>query len=387
MSKLTIGGVVTAAIACLPSLAPAAASFQIIGSVFATDVSADGSVVVGNTVGAYETFRWTQSTGIVPLGRASVPALGVGGGTPDVSYDGTKISATILDDTGTLATQGRWIEGIGWQELMPPVPPTGGVLDQSLGSAWGLSGDGEIVTGFYWRPGQPDGSAHATSWKEGSGITDLGSDGNSSSGRAANYDGSVIVGWDEHPSFGNRRPAVWVNGFKTVFTPDNDGPSELTAANADGTIVVGSDFNFVGNHEDAAIWRNVGGNWVVQNLGSLPGTQVGGLGIASDVTADGSMVVGYNRLNFNFLTSTGTVWTASTGLISATQWLANNGVVLPDGFLVQDFSAISADGSTIVGNGLDANFESQAFLIRIPEPSGLGLLGLTLPLWVRRRAN
>jgi uncharacterized membrane protein len=353
--------------------------------VLATDISADGSVVVGNTVGAYETFRWTQSTGIVPLGRATAPVLGVGAGTPDVSWDGNHISATILDDTGTLATQGRWTNGAGWQELMPPVPPGGGVLDQSLGSAWGLSGDGSTVTGFFWRPGQPGGSAHASSWTQATGVVDLGSDGNSSSGRGANYDGSVIVGWDEHPSFGNRRPAVWVNGVKTVFTPDNDGPSELTAANADGTIVVGSDFNFPANHEDAAIWRYVGGSWVVQNLGSLPGTVVNGLGISSDVTADGSMVVGYNRLNFNFLTSTGTVWTAQTGLISATQFLTDNGVTLPAGFLITDFAAISADGSTIVGNGLDANFNSQAFLIHIPEPSGLGLLGLALPLLVRCR--
>lgn len=385
MSKVAFGSVVGAIVACSPALAPAAVTFQIIGSALATDVSADGSVVVGNTIGAYETFRWTQSAGIVPLGRATVPALGVGAGTPDVSYDGNYISATILDDTGTLATQGRWTNGVGWQELMPPVPPTGGVLDQSLGSAWGLSGDGKVVTGFYWRPGQPGGSAHASQWKEGSVVTDLGSDGMSSSGRAVNYDGSVIVGWDEHPSFGNRRPAVWVNGVKTVFTPTNDGPSELTASNAAGDVVVGSDFNFVAGHEDSAIWRYTGGNWVVQNLGSLPGTSFQGVSILSDITADGSMAVGYNRQTFNFLTSSGTIWTAETGLISATQWLASSGVTLPDGFLITDLAAISADGFTIVGNGLDASFNSQAFIIHIPEPSGLVLLGTALPMLVRRQ--
>jgi hypothetical protein len=73
-------------------------------------------------------------------------------------------------------------------------------------------------------------------------------------------------------------------------------------------------------------------------------------------------------------------------MISATQFLANNGITLPAGFLILDFAAISADGTTIVGSGVDANFVSQSFIISIPEPSGMFLLGAALPmLWRRRR--
>jgi uncharacterized membrane protein len=330
-----------------------------------------------------------MSDGIVPLGRSTVDVLGVGGGTPDVSWDGKKISATIIDDTGSYATQGLWTQGAGWQQVMPPAPPGSGVGDQSLASAWGLSGDGSTVTGHFSRPGQTGGYVHASSWTQVTGAVDLGSDGGQSSARAANYDGSVLVGWDEHPSFGNRRPAVWVNGVKTVFTPNNDGPSELAAANADGTTVVGSDFDFTANHEEAAIWRFTGGNWVVQDLGVLPGTAGnGGLAIANDVSADGSIVVGYNRFNSNnFLSSAGFIWTQGTGMVSADQFLNDNGVTLPNGFQILELSAVSADGRTIVGDGIDGNFQTQSFIISIPEPSGLCLLGVALPLLRRRRVD
>ena len=116
MSKFV--AVVGAALAgLLPVAASAAPSIQFLGAVLPTDLSQDGSVVVGNLPGSFETFRWTQSTGVVPLGRPTVPTLGTGAGSPDVSWDGTKVSATILSDSGTQAVAGRWTLGSGWQEL------------------------------------------------------------------------------------------------------------------------------------------------------------------------------------------------------------------------------------------------------------------------------
>ena len=98
-----------------PAPALADVTLEMIGSGFATSISADGSVIAGNTFGEYETFRWTAGTGIVPLGLATVPVLGTGAGTPDISADGTRISATILGADSTYSTQGRWTEGFGWR--------------------------------------------------------------------------------------------------------------------------------------------------------------------------------------------------------------------------------------------------------------------------------
>ena len=76
----------------------------------------------GNTYdGNYEAFRWTELTGLVTLG-AHTGSLGIGAGTPDISDDGLRISATVLSPDSTAATQGIWVKGEGWHYTMPPVP-------------------------------------------------------------------------------------------------------------------------------------------------------------------------------------------------------------------------------------------------------------------------
>ena len=85
---------IMAVLGVLCGTAHAEVTYEIIGIGLATDISADGSVVVGNTEGVYETFRWTEGDGIVPLGMASA-IVGSMAGSPDVSADGTMVSATI----------------------------------------------------------------------------------------------------------------------------------------------------------------------------------------------------------------------------------------------------------------------------------------------------
>jgi uncharacterized membrane protein len=206
-----------AGIAVLASPASAAVTFEIIGEGYATDVSDDGTVVVGNLQASYEPFRWTAATGVVPLGRSSVEVLRVGGGIPAVSADGTRVSSTILGADSTYATQGLWILGQGWLETMPPTPPDGGLMDLQYGSAWGLSGDGTTLVGLYWRPGQPGGSAHASAWTAATGVVDLGSSGGDSRANRANHDGAVVTGWSANPVSGDWRPAVWVAGELTIL--------------------------------------------------------------------------------------------------------------------------------------------------------------------------
>jgi hypothetical protein len=134
--------------AMLPAAVRAdAVTFEYIGIGCATAISAGGPVVAGNTAGDYETFRWTEETGILPLGRASVPVLGRGAGIPDISSDGTRVSGTILGADSSYITQGLWTEGEGWIETMPPLPPDGGLIGEAYGSAWDLSEVGNAVVG------------------------------------------------------------------------------------------------------------------------------------------------------------------------------------------------------------------------------------------------
>ncbi len=350
--------------------AHAEVTFEIIGPSSATDVSADGSVVVGNTLGEYETFRWTEEDGIVPLGRATVPVLGVGAGTPDVSADGTKVSAMILSDDETFATQGLWTLGSGWEQLMPPTPPDGGLMDNSLGSAWGLSGDGQTVVGLYWRPGHAEtGSAHPSRWWEETGVVDLGTDGVSGRANAASYDGSVIVGWTENPSFGNWWPTVWAGSERTILN-EVAGSCMANSVTSDGSMIVGSTWDDEDDMSVAAAWRWNGSTWDEEALGAIPGTfPFYGYVIANDVTADGSTVVGYNELSGPG-DATGFIWTEESGMIDVDDFLADNGVEVDPTLSIRTLTSISYDGTAMVGIGQDIYppWNYRSFIIRMDNP-------------------
>ncbi|MCP4249405.1 MAG: hypothetical protein GY778_20375 [bacterium] len=365
----------TLATTLLTGAASAQVTFRDLGPIYGLDISVDGSVIVGNLPGVYETFWWTEATGAIPLGRHT-GGIGVGAGTPDVSDDGTAVSATIVDNTGTLATQGRWDISTGWQETMPPTPPDGGIMDSAYGSAWGLSGDGQTLVGLYWRPGQPGGSANACYWTQATGVISLGSGGGSSRANDANYDGSVIVGWDEDPSFGTWWPTVWVNGVRTTLT-QTVGFADAAAVTPDGTMIVGSSWevpNQPWHPTQAAAWRWNGSTWDEELLGALPGTTAPfGLAVGNDVTSDGSLVIGYNRRS-GPTDATGFMWTAATGIIDVRDYLADHGVVVDPEYDIRTLTAITDDGTRMVGIGqqLVAPFAETSFIIDVCRSTDTG---------------
>lgn len=308
-----------------------------------TDVSADGSVVVGNIQGPYETFYWTLGTGPIPLGRATVPVTGGGAGSPDVSLDGTRVSATITTDDNMYETPGIWDIVTGWHALMPPTPPDGGVVDSALGDAWGLSGDGEILVGLYWRPGATDGSAHPCFGTIAGGVQDLGTPGGSGRANAANYDGSVIAGWSAGTD-GMWDPTVWVNGDRTVLE-ETDVSNWVAGVNSDGTILVGRSYQ-PPSGAGAAVWRWNGSAWDREYLGGLPGmVPNSGLAWFSGVSADGKVIVGATRPYFQPL-YWGMIWMPDLGLIDADDWVAGLGASTP--FPITEVTAVSEDGKTVV---------------------------------------
>ncbi len=357
--RWTVWTFVAATLGLLLAIASPASAQTInwIGSYFALDMSADGSVVVGNTAdGKYETFRWTEATGVVRLGMSTAD-VGVGGaGTPDVSDDGNHVSATIGLYPDSLATQGLWTKGTGWEWSIPPIPPTGGVMDRSLASCWGLSGDGTTLTGFYWRPGATDGSAHANTWSTVDGFEALPTPIRSCRGNDLNYDGSVVVGWSEN-DFGTWCPTVWEDGGVTQLQ-DLDWSVQAEGVSGDGNTIWGTAVDTVSGHRAAAIWLRDGPDWDLQILGVLPGTFLGyGQAIPHDMTEDGHTMVGYNA--FDWGTGTGFVWTLQQGMMSAADFMAAEGFVFPENFLISDLTGISANGKVICGLGYDSTIFPQ----------------------------
>ncbi|HET6567667.1 MAG TPA: hypothetical protein VFG50_06865 [Rhodothermales bacterium] len=149
--------------ACLTlSVAPAfGQSFQGLGFLpgrtfsVATGVSADGTVVVGNSSSPNitpEAFRWTESTGMVGLGTldASRPWSAAVG----VSDDGSVVAGrSEAIEGGSVRKEGfRWTEATGMQGIghLPDEDNRFGLLCSSKGDfsePTDISGDGRVIIG------------------------------------------------------------------------------------------------------------------------------------------------------------------------------------------------------------------------------------------------
>lgn len=325
-------------------------------------LSATGLAATGQAMGSYETFRWTQGGGQVMLGRATMPVLGITGGIPEISADGRTIGSSMLSDDGQVATSGRWTVDGGWQAIDSPLPPGGGVQDWSDSSVFGMSANGAVITGLFWRPGQTGGNAHGYAWTAQTGMLDMGSDGHSSRIDGASADGHVLAGWDEHPQYGTRRAAVWVNGVKSILD-DSDWPSEASAVNYAGTVVVGQ--SAPDTKEGATMWRFDGASWTRTFLGLVPGSRSNGNAYALGASNDGSIVVGTGRLNGSKPQSVGFIWTPQGGMQNAADWLVANGVNLTAKVDVIALTAVTPDGRAIamVSTDKTAPYTMRSFVI------------------------
>ena len=105
--------------------APAqAASFRGLGSLSSTSISADGSVIVGNS--GSQAFRWTQEDGMIGLG-----SLGGTFSTADgVSADGSVVVGYSNHPNGYQIEAFRWTQvdgmlGLGFFMMMITIPKLG----------------------------------------------------------------------------------------------------------------------------------------------------------------------------------------------------------------------------------------------------------------------
>ena len=318
---------------------------------YVSDFSYDGTYASGNMAGPYETFRWSAETGPVLLGRATLPTLGIAAGSPDISYDGTRISASITTSDGTMMTPGVWDINDGWTSLENPIAPDAVITDGSLGSAWGLSGDGSTVCGFYWYTGS---RAHPYLWDHDTGIMPLDViAGRSARVNAVSFDGSVAAGWEANPD-GTWQPTVWRDGVKSRLA-DSPGGSTADAISGNGDFIVGNAFEPATQNRAVAIWRWDGQSYVEERLGLLPGTPAfNGWGKAWGVSDDGSVVVGVNFYSINPGGSAdGVIWTEKTELMNAMDYFSLIGIDLSGIIDIRSVDTVSPDGSTFAATGFE----------------------------------
>jgi hypothetical protein len=332
----------------------------LLDNVFPFDVSANGKAVAGNT-GAYTPFRWTIETGVVVLADEG------GSGTPDISADGNRVSAQVRSPEDMLV-QAIWIKGDGWHygPAYPAPDATGGT------SCWGLSGDGTTCTGFYWRDNSDGaGSARTNTWSLVDGFEALPTPIRNCRGNDLSYDGSVVVGWSEN-NFGTWQPTVWENGTVTQLN-NRDASAQVEGISDDGNMLWGSSLDTLTNIVSATVWQRTESGWQENILGSLAGSFPGYAFVrVNDMSSDGTFAVGYNA--YDWYTAAGFVWTLAEGLVSANDFLAAAGVVLPDNFVVAEVTGCSDNGNVIVGAGYDSTIfppQWQGFVITLDTASGV----------------
>jgi probable HAF family extracellular repeat protein len=242
-------------------------------------------------------------------------------------------------------------------------------------NAFGVSGDGNVVVGTSNFDTEPI----AFRWSAGSGIVGL--EGVERSARAISADGSAVVGTLAVGDFAG--PAYrWTMQTGSMELPLLPRPriagGEARAVTADGSVVVGYNsyrFGLGGIFDEAFRWTEQEGTISLQS-GGWDNT------LALDVSADGSVVVG--RGVDPATTSAGAfIWTAETGMISLRDALIFGGATNLDGWTLFTANGISADGRTVVGtaNGPNGQEAFVATIGAIPEPSTLALSLIAAAAW------
>jgi probable HAF family extracellular repeat protein len=331
--------------------ASAAATFRPLGffgagASKATDVSADGLVVVGVT---YEVrnpggiilnvFRWTDDESMVkPMSLE----------TAAVSADGSVVVAQHISQNGPEAF--RWTAG-GIVEGLGDLP--GGAF---ISRAFDVSANGDVVVG--------DSSGQPFRWTSQTGMVGLGylQAGEATTALGVSADGSVVVGHDIRTG-GGRHAFRWTAetgmvdmGFLSGGTSTN---SEAHNVSADGLVVVGT------SGGEAFRWSQGQG---MVGLGDLPGGlfQSAALGVSHD----GSVIVGVSQTQGEGGASVPAAfyWTQSTGMLNLRDLLIAGGATGLEGWMLTEARGVSWDGLTIVGTG-----DGGGWVATIPESSTIVL--------------
>jgi probable HAF family extracellular repeat protein len=338
----------------------------------ATDVSADGSVVVGTVLApanSSSVFRWTKDETMLRGADASSGAA--------ISADGSTIVGTYQSMNGLEAF--RWtidgtFEGLG--DL------SGGNFQSK---AFDVSADDNAVVGF--GTNATDGEEPFL-WTAQAGMVGLGHlpGGTRSGATGISADGTVVVGTSQ----GTGQQAFrWTaqTGMIGLGRLPGAAFSLANGVSDDGKVIVGYN-TFPGPiipiHYEAFRWTE---NEGMISLGDFPGGRIES--VARAVSEDGSVIVGTAVPDEGSIGTIGTAfyWTAETGMVSLQQLLTSAGADL-DGFLLTEATGVSAGGLTIVGTAF-RDGQQQAFVATIPEPSTVVLAlfaALVLfALYLRRR--
>jgi probable HAF family extracellular repeat protein len=324
----------------------------------ATAVSADGSLVVGNSNSSksqFEAFRWTKATGMVSLPNLPTGTVLRGG---SASADLRHLAANV---EGSNPSEGAlWTLGVGTVSVADL--PGGGVLN----FVTGISPGGTIVVGT----SNSTNGREAYRWSEAGGIAGLGDLAGGeyfSQASDTSADGSIVVGVSTSAS--GQEAFIWEQNKASMSglgdLPDGAFNSWAQAVSANGAVAVG--FGSSASGTEAFRWTSAQG---MQGLGDLPGGE--SRSSASYVSSDGSLIVGYATSS---LGTHALLWDANLQKHIIQDVVAAEGLSLP-GWRLAFAYGISDNGRHIVGGGFNPTGNYEAWLVSfLPDPPTTALTG------------
>ena len=325
-------------------------------------VSGDGNVIVGgssasnvggNPCGDCEAVRWVNAGPPIGLGFLDSRNASEANG---VNADGS----VVVGASNTIGAHTE--QAFRWVQDGSPAGGTMSALQMPPGhncsGAFSVSGDGIVVVGigitcysgapyegFRWTNGVSTGIGYAPNY-------------DNTIGYSVSSDGTVVVGWAYEGATGAGEAFRWIDGsFHLLgFPPGYENNSLGNSINSDGSVVVG--WACCGPNKQAMRWVQdsspSGGT-----METLPLLAGGTYSYALNVSADGSTVVGAANSSTH---SDGEAfrWTTSRGSESIEKLLTDAGVDIAGWHLLQA-NAVSADGTLIVGDGINPSGQKQGW--------------------------
>jgi uncharacterized membrane protein len=339
-------------------------------------VSADGAVVVGYGTNApfyggvigpacfgSQAFRWTEADGMQAI---------------EMPYEGdSSASDTTLDGSvviGGLAGKGDLCLGpdpFRWTEV-------GGVEFLGFqGGAAALSADGSVVVGTKYSP------FRAVRWTAEE-LLDLGTLGaisgpGNSAATDVTSDGSLVVG-DSSDATHDHTPFRWTAA--TGMLPLGNVQGRALAVAPEGSCIAGRASDGSGRPHQPFLWSEGSGfawlGYLDDGSGELPSMWV------NDTSTGCATVVGYAQNDNNPPGIEAFVW-QGRAIRSVSDLLTEQGADVT-GWSLANATAVSADGRTIVGYGINPDGWNEAWIAHVPELDGaVQALVAFAALLVRRR--
>jgi probable HAF family extracellular repeat protein len=313
----------------------------------------------GPTVGSASPFSLGMCQPDI-TGTSGSEALGISGnGQVAVGY--------TVNDAVTAAVTWSALEGT---TILDPITMSSATL---LWRGRAASFDGSVVVG---NARNEVNAARPTRWVNGT-LEDLGSLLGFASNRqgnafGVNSDGTVVVGWASGST--SQRPFRWVQGSTSgpIANPQmhdlgtlrstGTGTGIAYSVNEDGTVVVGDAQNATATRAFRWVEGGTGGvtgNLQMQDLGTLR-TDATGTSGGRDVNTDGTVVVGEAHNDAGALRAFRWVEGATSGAATNPQ-MHDLGTLKLDGSGASSARGVNTDGTVIVGSAENDSAERRAF--------------------------